>query len=131
MSRQPLTTLYKFSCILLPHIRSISHQRGSNSVDSKMFSKASLTVFSVIVLCLVLTEALSRMTPRKRCRCINLIDRLQPSMKINNIKIFFKQPYCENNEIIVNLQTGERVCLNPNAARGRKLIASMKSKMNA
>ncbi|XP_032885942.1 interleukin-8-like isoform X2 [Amblyraja radiata] len=98
-----------------------------------MFRKGSLTVFSVFVLCLVLTEvaALSRLTPQKRCKCTDIIDRLQRGMKISNIKIFFKQPYCPKNEIIVNLKDGTKLCLNPAAARGKHLIASMKRKMKA
>ncbi|XP_055499105.1 interleukin-8-like [Leucoraja erinacea] len=98
-----------------------------------MFRKGSLTVFSVFVLCLVLTEvaALSRMTQNMRCKCTEIINRLQPGMKISNIKIFFKQPYCPKNEIIVKLKDGTRICLNPDAGRGKDLIASMKRKMKA
>ncbi|XP_051870722.1 interleukin-8-like [Pristis pectinata] len=94
-----------------------------------MFSKTSVTVLSVIVLCLVFTDALPRLSRRKRCKCIKPMDALRPNMKISNIKIFFKQPSCQNIEIIVNMENGKRVCLNPDAEVGRKMITSMRKKM--
>ncbi|XP_072924093.1 interleukin-8-like [Hemitrygon akajei] len=93
-----------------------------------MFSKTSVTVLSLIVLCLVFTDALPRLTKQRRCKCISLMDSLSENMKVTNIKVFFKQPFCSNIEIIVNLENKKRVCLNPNAAAGQAIVASMRKK---
>ncbi|XP_072120571.1 interleukin-8-like [Mobula birostris] len=93
-----------------------------------MFSKTSVTVLSLIALCLVFTDALPRLTKQKRCKCISSMDSLTENMKVTNIKVFFRQPFCSNIEIIVNLENSRRVCLNPNAELGKAIIASMRKK---
>ncbi|XP_048399895.1 interleukin-8-like [Stegostoma tigrinum] len=95
-----------------------------------MVGKNSVTVLTVIALCLVFADALPRLPRQRRCRCINQAEQLQSSMKISNIKIFFKQGLCENIEIIVNLQDNRRICLNPESEVGRKMIAFMRKKAN-
>ncbi|XP_038651661.1 C-X-C motif chemokine 10-like [Scyliorhinus canicula] len=94
-----------------------------------MVSKTSVTVFSIIALCLVFADALPRLPNQRRCRCIKHAEELQPSMGITNVKIFFKQGLCPNIEIIVNLQN-RRICLNPDSNVGRKMIALMRKKIN-
>uniref|UniRef100_UPI00398ECEBC C-X-C motif chemokine 13-like n=1 Tax=Pristiophorus japonicus TaxID=55135 RepID=UPI00398ECEBC len=95
-----------------------------------MVSKASVTVFSVIALCLVFADALPRLPTQRRCRCITQAERLQPFMKISNVKIFFKQGLCPNIEIIVNLQNRRRICLNPASEVGSRMIDLMRKKMS-
>ncbi|XP_078087726.1 interleukin-8-like [Mustelus asterias] len=95
-----------------------------------MVSKVSVTVFSVFALCLVFADALPRLPSQRRCRCIDQAEELQPSMRISNVKIFFKQRLCQNIEIIVNLQDRRRMCLNPDSRVGRKMIALMRKRMN-
>ncbi|XP_072446294.1 interleukin-8-like [Chiloscyllium punctatum] len=96
----------------------------------KMVSKTTVTVLSVIALCLAFADALPRLPHLRRCRCITQAEQLQSSMRISNIKIFFKQGLCPNIEIIVNLQDNKRICLNPDSEVGRKMISFMKKKMN-
>ncbi|XP_048459946.1 C-X-C motif chemokine 11-like [Rhincodon typus] len=95
-----------------------------------MVVKNSVIVLTVIGLCLIFANALPRLPKQRRCRCINQAEQLQSSMKINNIKIFFKQGLCENIEIIVNLQDNKRICLNPESEVGRKMITFMRKKVN-
>ncbi|XP_067899091.1 interleukin-8-like [Heterodontus francisci] len=94
-----------------------------------MVSKASVTVFSVIALCLVFADALPRLSKQRRCRCISQAEELQSSMRISNVKIFFSHELCPNIEIIVNLQNRRRVCLNPASEIGKKMIDLMRKKM--
>ncbi|XP_069753879.1 interleukin-8-like [Narcine bancroftii] len=93
-----------------------------------MFSQTSIKVFSIIALCFVFTEAIPRLAKWRRCRCIELQDRLPLASKISNIKIFFKHAHCQNFEIIAKLKNGRRVCLNPSADEARNMIASMRKK---
>ncbi|XP_067851929.1 interleukin-8-like [Heptranchias perlo] len=95
-----------------------------------MVSKASITLFSVLALCLVFADALPRLPKQRRCRCIAQREALQPFMRIRNVKIFFKQSLCPNVEIIVNLQNGRRMCLNPASEVGKGMIELMRKKMN-
>ncbi|XP_007899573.1 interleukin-8 [Callorhinchus milii] len=95
-----------------------------------MSSKASFAVLSIIALCLACVQAQPLLHKGRRCKCINTINRLHPSMRINNVKILVQQDYCPNVEIIVNLQNGNKICLNPTSVIGKKIINLMELKKN-
>ncbi|XP_007899574.1 alveolar macrophage chemotactic factor-like [Callorhinchus milii] len=93
-----------------------------------MASKVAIIVLLGIALCLISTDAVVRLPRQRRCRCFNLANNLSPDMRIKNVKIFFKQGLCSKVEIVVNLNSGRRMCLNPDSKMGKKMINFMKTK---
>uniref|UniRef100_UPI00398E479B interleukin-8-like n=1 Tax=Pristiophorus japonicus TaxID=55135 RepID=UPI00398E479B len=92
-----------------------------------MVDKVLLSVLSVIALCLAFVEAQPRLPSQSRCNCLKTTNMLLPSMKIRNVKILLKQIFCENVEIIVTLQNGNKKCLNPESDFGKNIINFMES----
>ncbi|XP_078065245.1 interleukin-8-like [Mustelus asterias] len=92
-----------------------------------MNSKDTLTVLTVLALCVLYTQGASIGETRMnlRCQCIKTHSKFIHHKFINNVEIIPKGPHCANIEIIITVKNAKRVCLQPEALWVKKLIGKM------
>ncbi|XP_039086917.1 platelet basic protein [Hyaena hyaena] len=56
-----------------------------------------------------------------RCLCMNTVSGIHPS-NIQNLEVLRAGPHCANVEVIATLKNGNKVCLNPEAPKIKKIV---------
>ncbi|KAJ8262628.1 hypothetical protein GJAV_G00168530 [Gymnothorax javanicus] len=56
------------------------------------------------------------------CKCLNHERRLIPLSHMKSIEIFPRGPHCKSTEVIANLLSGERICLDHKTSWVKKII---------
>ncbi|GCC17467.1 interleukin-8-like [Chiloscyllium punctatum] len=95
-----------------------------------MSSKVTLITLTLFVFYVAATQAASigRTGMNLRCQCIKTSSNFIHPQFMENIEIIPSGPHCENVEIIVTLQSSDRVCLNPKSPWVNKVINRIMSR---
>ncbi|XP_029785288.1 platelet basic protein [Suricata suricatta] len=56
-----------------------------------------------------------------RCLCMNTVSGIHPS-NIQNLQVLRAGPHCANVEVIATLKNGNKVCLDPEAPKIKKIV---------
>ncbi|XP_059380835.1 interleukin-8-like [Carassius carassius] len=63
-----------------------------------------------------------------RCVCLTLESRIIPQGHLRRVEILPRGPHCKTTEVIADLSSGERICLNPKTPWVKKLILFIERK---
>ncbi|XP_041842606.1 C-X-C motif chemokine 19 [Melanotaenia boesemani] len=56
------------------------------------------------------------------CRCLQVESRIIPPDSLKSIKLIPEGPHCAEKEVIADLVSGEKICLNPRSTWVKKLV---------
>ncbi|XP_043100919.1 C-X-C motif chemokine 19 [Puntigrus tetrazona] len=87
-------------------------------------------MLTVIGAGLVLSDAVQPLGAgyNSRCVCLRLESRIIPQESLRRVEILPRGPHCKTTEVIADLSSGERICLNPKTTWVKKLILFVERK---
>ncbi|MBN3315427.1 CXL10 protein, partial [Atractosteus spatula] len=88
----------------------------------------------LLIVALAVTVALSQhiASDSSRCLCQRIRQRIVGNPRqIKNVEIFPPSNFCENMEIIVNMNGGAHYCLDPNMKKIREILQKLTPKRSS
>ncbi|XP_040822934.1 growth-regulated protein homolog gamma-like [Ochotona curzoniae] len=65
--------------------------------------------------------------PELRCQCLQMVQGIH-FKNIQSVKMLPPGPHCDQTEIIATLQSGQEICLNPEAPMVKKFLQKLLSR---
>ncbi|XP_056424586.1 interleukin-8-like [Hyla sarda] len=96
------------------------------------FAKTFSATLSIVLLYITITEGMSlaKSASVLRCQCINLAKPEKPIKGMKSLEIIPSGPHCKNTEVIITLQSGSSVCMDPTTSWLQRIIKNQLERQN-